>query len=134
MGRAEELAITNCILELAGAKEDATEAQLSELNACIRETLGVEARDYTRSVDAALALIPEGWGGEITWENTIQQSLVELSPPDPNQRQMKVRAVSYSLREGEKICSPLPIAICLAALNVHLSLRKRINPNRNARR
>jgi hypothetical protein len=102
MSRMDERAITICIVDLVGVKDNWTEIEFGELNACISGTLGVELRNFTRSVDDALTLIPEGWGAEITWDNTAKQSSVVLSAPNPNVPGTMHRCVSYSLRDAER--------------------------------
>jgi hypothetical protein len=47
----DELAITMCIIDLVGDKDNWTETEFWKLNVRISETLGVELRDYARSVD-----------------------------------------------------------------------------------
>lgn len=131
MNRMEELAITVCVLDLAGIGEHTTETALDTLNSRISEVLGVRRRDYTRSVDDALTLIPEGWSAEISWEITPRQSSVALSTPNPNEPEKTDRLVSHASREGVTVHFPLPIAICIAALNVHSLVRKRTRRSRN---
>jgi hypothetical protein len=121
----DDLAIANCIMDVAGKKDNWTDTEFGRLNVHISETLGVELRDYARSVDDALSLIPEGWGAEITWGNTPKQSSVVLSAPNPDVPGTRHQCVSYALRNGVKVHYPLPISICLAALNVHLHIRER---------
>jgi hypothetical protein len=134
MNRIEEQAITVCILDLAGISGNTTETVLDNLNSRISEILGVELRDYTRSVDEALALVPNGWGGEITWTDTLKRSSVVLAAPNPDTPASMQRLVSHSLRDGVEVHYPLPVSICLAALKVHLLIRKRAKPGRNAAR
>jgi hypothetical protein len=125
MSRSEELAITVCLVHLDVARDSATGTQLDDLNRRISDALGVELRDYTRSVDDALTLVPDGWGGDIAWENTLQSASVVLSAANPNNPETSDKLVSYALRDGARVHAPLPIAICVAALNVHSLIRKR---------
>jgi hypothetical protein len=124
VSRADELAITICIVHLDAARENPTESQLEELNVRISKTLNVELRNYTRSVDDALTLIPDGWGGEITWERTTKHASVVLSAPNPVDPTTMDKLGSHALVQGLKVHFPLPIAICLSALKVHLLIRE----------
>src|SRR5260370_4872154 len=131
MGRMDERAITICIVHLAGVEENTAETELSSLNARICETFGVKTGDFTRSVDSALTLIPEGWSAEITWQDTQKRSSVVLSAPNSNTPESVHRLVSHSLRHVVKVHYPLSLSICLAALKVHLLNRKRAKPRPN---
>jgi hypothetical protein len=124
----DEQALTVLILDLAGIGQNTTETVLDTLNARISEILGVELRNYTRIVDHALSLVPNGWGAEIRWRDTVQRSSVALSEPGADTPEGVHRLVSHSLRDGVKVHYPLPISICLAALKVHLFTRKRARP------
>jgi hypothetical protein len=129
----DDLAIANCIMDVAGNKDNWTDDEFGRLNVHISETLGVEWRDYARSVDAALTLIPDGWGAEISWDNTPEQSSVVLLAPNPEVPGTKERRVADSLCNGLKVQYPLPIAICLGALKVRLLIRERERRKQNAR-
>jgi hypothetical protein len=125
MSRVDQLEITKCILDLDCVTENPAEANLDRLNARVSQVLGVELRDYVRSVDSALTLIPNGWSAEISWEHTPQEALVVLFAPDSESPDSMQRLVSYALRDGAKVHFSLPVAICLTALKVHLLIQKR---------
>jgi hypothetical protein len=131
MDRQSELALTVCILDLSGVSENATETALDTLNVRISATLQVDLRDYVRSVDDALTLVPKGWGGEIKWTDTLQQSSVVLWAPNSDASTGTHKLVSHALRDGVEVHYALPVAICLAALKVHLHVRKRAKPSRD---
>jgi hypothetical protein len=127
----DDLAIANCIMDVAGKKDNWTDTEFGKLNVHISATLGVELRNYVRSVDAALTLVPDGWDAEITWGSTPEQASVVLSAPNPDIPGTMHRCVSDSLLNGVKVRYPLPISMCLAALNVHLRIRQRERKRQN---
>lgn len=92
-------------------------------------------RNYTRSIDAALALVPEGrWNGEIFWNFGEQgRGFCELNlanprwddpdcPPDEAHRHLA--CVSSHIGPGEIKARPLALAICIAALRARAALTR----------
>jgi hypothetical protein len=121
MDRREQFRFTRLVLELSSAS---TGHPL--LDSEIAEVLGVTPRDYTRKLDDALALVPEGCGVEIVWDSTPLQSTVVITDadlPDPSSNQFK--SDTYNGSDGTVIRHPLELAICLCAVLRELSRRER---------
>lgn len=66
--------------------------------------IGWDVFSYTASVDAAMTLIPKGWGGSLHIEERGKWAIVKLGRSHPTNAEVTVEART------------LPRAICLAAL------------------
>jgi hypothetical protein len=121
--------------ELISALESATEGS-RELDDQINEALGNDYEThcprYTTSIDAALTLVPEGWGGEVFWHDgaSARNAYVDLRLPNPRwdepdcppEEYCTYAALVDSYESGEDDPHPLPqgrplaLAICIASM------------------
>lgn len=93
-----------------------------------------QIRPYTRSLEWALTLVPEGWGGQIKWNAGEQGGFVELdfpnprwSDPDcpPDELNRYGELVSSYDEEHEPKARPLALAVCIAALRAIQALKEK---------
>lgn len=110
---------SDAMLELAERCEAATEGSVGLNWACHAAKIGKprpnrdelnEAPDYTRSVDAALTLVPEGWDGALYLATDTHKPEVQLETPAMRS------ALSMDDERVEGAAATLPLALCAAAL------------------
>jgi hypothetical protein len=102
--------------------EETTDKTKRILNAQISEATGMELGNYSQSVKDALTLVPSEWHWEPLWQSMLRQ-LREPNPDHPD----KMVGGTRQMPDGSssEILVPLPIAISMAALEVHRSMSRR---------
>jgi len=106
----------------------------------------VRLTEYTRSLDAAVTLVPDGWGAEIFWHDgsSTKEAFVDLRLPNPRWKDPNCPQELYCTYaalvssyendddgESEEVdphplpqAKPLPLAICIAALKARRAMRR----------
>jgi hypothetical protein len=110
--------------ELWDLGENASDEVRRTLNTQISETAGVKFGNYIQSVDDALTLVPDEWSWEPLWQKILQQLREPISEhPD----KMAAVCCYNQTPEGDRheVLFPLPIAISMTALLVHLTMSQR---------